>query len=77
MKYMFMWSMIVCEVWWMWVWECLEVNVINFDDYVEGVLTCTLTHTIWMKFMIVNGELSGGYYSWIDMKCLEPSLQFL
>lgn len=47
MMFMYMWCMVLCEVWWMLIWACLEVNVTNYDDYVEGLLKCTHTHFEW------------------------------
>ena len=42
-----MWSMIMCELWSIWVWACIEVNVMNNVYYLKYVLTFTQTHT-WM-----------------------------
>ena len=69
-----------CEIWWMKMQACLEVNVKSNGDYVKGVVICIHTHTHYEwknEVMNVNGGMQGRHFSWVEMKCLDHSLLFL
>ena len=43
---MYIWSMIMYELLWMYVWTSVEVNDMNYDDYVEVVPTHSLNEVM-------------------------------